>query len=222
MNLASLTTKDKCILLLMPPAGKKGVSYEEKRKRTMDFLMEKRDFFMLRELEKLLPKEKGIVSQSVKDIVQSLVDDRLINCEKVGPSNYIFSFPSTALKCRTAKRDSLEAELLKLKALEEDLVRQEGDALVGREDGPERFDLVTRLTQLEGSTAEMRKELDQFREMDPDLYEERRKLLDSAKEACIRWTDNIFTLQSHCSKVFGVSSADFNSSFEIPNDLDYI
>jgi predicted nuclease with TOPRIM domain len=121
-----------------------------------------------------------------------------------------------------SKRDSLQAELGKLRALEEEMARQETEALVGREEGPERAALMGELCELEASNAKMRDELEQFREMDPDLFEERRRLLNAAKEACTRWTDNIFTLQSHCSNVFGVSRADFGSSFEIPEDLDYI
>lgn len=61
-----------------------------------DFFMEKKDFFQLKDLEKMLPKEKGIVQQTVKDVLQSLVSDRLVNCEKIGTSNYFWSFPSTA------------------------------------------------------------------------------------------------------------------------------
>lgn len=63
-----------------------------------DFFYEKRDFFQLKELEKMLPKEKGIVAQTVKDVLQSLVDDRLVMAEKIGTSNYFWSFPSTAMQ----------------------------------------------------------------------------------------------------------------------------
>lgn len=206
----------------MAPGVRKGVSYEEKRKRTMDFLMEKRDFFMLRELEKMLPKEKGIVSQTVKDIVQSLVDDRLITCEKVGQSNFIYSFPSTALKCRVAKRDGLNAELEKLKALEVEMTRQETQALIGREESSGRTALAAELAELEKATKIMQEELESFREMDPDLFDERRKSMLMTKEACNRWTDNIYTLQSHCVGTFGVSRSDFSTSFEIPEDLEYV
>jgi len=58
----------------------------------------KKDYFQLKELERILPKAKGIVSQSVKEVLQSLVDDRLVQGEKVGTSNYFWSFPSTALQ----------------------------------------------------------------------------------------------------------------------------
>lgn len=63
-----------------------------------DFFYEKKDFFQLKELEKMLPKEKGIVAQTVKDVLQSLVDDHLVMAEKIGTSNYFWSFPSTAMQ----------------------------------------------------------------------------------------------------------------------------
>lgn len=45
------------------------------------------------ELEKIAPKEKGIIAQSVKDVVQSLVDDGLVDTDKIGTSIYFWSFP---------------------------------------------------------------------------------------------------------------------------------
>lgn len=39
----------------------------------------------LKELEKLGPK-KGVISQSVKDVVQSLADDDLVSKDKIGTS----------------------------------------------------------------------------------------------------------------------------------------
>jgi len=62
-----------------------------------DYFLEQRDFFTLKDMEKAMPKLKGIVLQSVKDVLQSLVDDRLVNSEKIGTSNYYWAFPSTAL-----------------------------------------------------------------------------------------------------------------------------
>lgn len=37
------------------------------------------------------------VTQTIKDIVQSLVDDSLVEMEKIGSSNYFWSFPSKTL-----------------------------------------------------------------------------------------------------------------------------
>lgn len=41
--------------------------------------------FQLKELEKSGPK-KGVITQSVKDVVQSLVDDDLVSKDKIGTS----------------------------------------------------------------------------------------------------------------------------------------
>ena len=40
--------------------------------------------------------QQGITLQSVKEVVQSLVDDDLVHQEKIGSSNYFWAFPSEA------------------------------------------------------------------------------------------------------------------------------
>ncbi|EKM54279.1 uncharacterized protein PHACADRAFT_146090 [Phanerochaete carnosa HHB-10118-sp] len=72
----------------------RGLSAEEKRVRLLEIFHETKDFFQLKELEKLGPKMKGIVSQSVKEVLQSLVDDGLVQADKIGSSNFFWSFPS--------------------------------------------------------------------------------------------------------------------------------
>ena len=55
-----------------------------------------KDFFQLKELEKLCQREKGITSMSVKDILTSLVDDDMVDTDKIGTSVYFWAFPSKA------------------------------------------------------------------------------------------------------------------------------
>ena len=59
------------------------------------YLLQK-DFFQLKELEKLCQKEKGITSMSVKEILQGLVDDGMVDTDKIGTSVYFWAFPSKA------------------------------------------------------------------------------------------------------------------------------
>lgn len=72
---------------------RKGVSFEEKRIRLLQLFYEKKEFFTLKELEKIAAKEKGIVAQAVKDVLQTLVDDELVRSEKIGTSVYFWIFP---------------------------------------------------------------------------------------------------------------------------------
>ncbi|PJF17754.1 mnd1 recombination and meiotic nuclear division, partial [Paramicrosporidium saccamoebae] len=180
----------------------KNLSFEEKRKRMGDYFLEKRDYFQLKELEKHLPKEKGIVQQSVKEVLQTLVDDRLVNLEKIGTSNYYWSFPSTALQ--TAELEKYERQSTELK-------KQVSEALASRPDGAERETLINDLEALKKLNHEYSTELEQFKEMDPDLFEQKN-----------RWTDNILTLQSHCANSFNLSRSDFASQFGLAEDFDYV
>ncbi|TNM85749.1 hypothetical protein fugu_008020 [Takifugu bimaculatus] len=83
---------------------KKGLSLEEKRTRMMEIFFETKDVFQLKDIEKIAPKTKGISPMTVKEVLQSLVDDNMVDCERVGTSNYYWAFPSKALharKCQT-------------------------------------------------------------------------------------------------------------------------
>lgn len=77
--------------------SKKGVSAEEKKNRLLQLFYEKGECFQLKELEKIAPKEKGIIANSVKDVLQKLVDDDLVDTEKIGTSIYFWAFPRSVL-----------------------------------------------------------------------------------------------------------------------------
>jgi len=47
---------------------KRGLSLDEKRAKIMEVFYEKKEFFLMKELEKIGPKEKGVISQSVKEV----------------------------------------------------------------------------------------------------------------------------------------------------------
>ncbi|KAG7276809.1 hypothetical protein CRUP_008759 [Coryphaenoides rupestris] len=87
---------------------KKGLSLEEKRSRMMEIFFETKDVFQLKDIEKIAPKTKGITPMSVKDVLQSLVDDNMVDSERVGTSNYYWAFPSKALHARKRKLQDLE------------------------------------------------------------------------------------------------------------------
>lgn len=94
---------------------KRGLSLEEKRDGMMALLFEKKDVFQLKDLEKIAPKEKGITAQSVKDVVQSLVDDNMVDTAKIGSSIYFWAFQSKALNNRKRKLEELRSVSSELK-----------------------------------------------------------------------------------------------------------
>ena len=52
----------------------------------------------------------GITSMSVKDVLTSLVDDGMVDTEKIGTSVYFWAFPSKASQARRKKLALVTAE----------------------------------------------------------------------------------------------------------------
>ena len=76
-------------------APKKGVSFDDKRLRLLE-IFARAEVFTLKEIEKIGSKEKGIVEQTIKDVLQTLVDDGLVETDKIGAGNFYWALPSTA------------------------------------------------------------------------------------------------------------------------------
>jgi hypothetical protein len=84
--------------------GKKGLSFEEKRKRMLEIFKDDQSFFHLKDIEKLGTK-KGIIFQTIKEVLDSLVGDSLVEVDKIGSSNFYWSLPS---KIYQVKKNNLE------------------------------------------------------------------------------------------------------------------
>ncbi|CAN7986049.1 unnamed protein product, partial [Ixodes pacificus] len=199
----------------LPMSKRKGVSAEEKRQRVLQLFYEKKDVFQLKELEKIAPKEKGVIAQAVKDVVQSLVDDGLVDSEKIGTSVYFWSFPSKAISTRKRKIEDLKAKLedvcKKLKAVE----TQVDKVQAGREDSSERTQLLGTLAETEAECQALKAQVQQHRDCDPEVLEEMKAQAVTAKEAANRWTDNIFGIKSWAKNKFFIEESLLNKQFSI-------
>jgi hypothetical protein len=103
---------------------KRGLSIEDKRKGMMEIFYEKKDFFQLKELEKIAPKEKGIVQGTVKDVIQGLVDDGMVDTDKIGTSVYFWAFPSKAANTKKQKLVQLETRQEEVKKMRMELEKK--------------------------------------------------------------------------------------------------
>ncbi|KAJ0745624.1 putative mnd1, HTH domain-containing protein [Helianthus annuus] len=99
----------------------------------LQIFYDSQDFYLLKELEKLGPR-KGVISQSVKDVVQSLVDDDLVSKDKIGTSVYFWSLPSCAGNQLRNVSKKLESELESSRKRHVELVDQCESLKKGRED----------------------------------------------------------------------------------------
>ncbi|CAK9813593.1 Meiotic nuclear division protein 1 homolog [Anthophora plagiata] len=187
----------------------------------LQLFYERKEFFTLKELEKIAPKEKGIVVQSVKDVLQALVDDGLVRSEKIGTSVYFWTFPGeniTAVEHRIseATKKIVEAEF-KLQKLREACEREK----VGKEDTEERQALLQELEELKVKENQLKLQITKFSDADPEAIAKIEEKAQEYKEVTNTWTDNIFAIQSWCKNKFDISQECLNKQFNIPNDLDY-
>ncbi|KAK5899204.1 meiotic nuclear division protein 1 homolog isoform X1 [Pseudochaenichthys georgianus] len=201
---------------------KKGLSLDEKRSRMMEIFFETKDVFQLKDIEKIAPKQKGITPMSVKDVLQSLVDDNMVDSERVGTSNYYWAFPSKALHARKNKLEDLENQISEAKQRKASVQKAVEKAKVGRQDTKERGSLLKELQALREERTQLQAELEKYRECDPEVVEEMRKSNGVAKDAVSRWTDNVFAIKSWTKKKFNFDDSRMNKAFGIPEDFDYM
>uniref|UniRef100_A0A8C5DVK8 Meiotic nuclear division protein 1 homolog n=1 Tax=Gouania willdenowi TaxID=441366 RepID=A0A8C5DVK8_GOUWI len=169
---------------------KKGLSLEEKRTRMMEIFFDSKDVFQLKDIEKIAPKSKGISPMTVKDVLQSLVDDNMVDCERVGTSNYYWAFPSKAVHARKHKLEELQKQASEAKQRKESLQKAVEKAKIGRQDTKERSSMLKELQALREERTQLQAELEKYRECDPEVVEEMRKSNVVAKEAVSRWTES--------------------------------
>ncbi|XP_057326140.1 meiotic nuclear division protein 1 homolog [Microplitis mediator] len=200
----------------------KRVSLDEKRSRMLQLFYEKREFFTLKELEKIAPKEKGIVLQSVKDIIQALVDDGLVQTDKIGSAIYFWAFPGeniTTIEKRIAETGkNIVAAEFKLQKLDSEIQKLQE----GKDNIEEVKKIIEQIEQLKAKEVEIKSQIAKFSDHDPEIIEQLSKKTDKYKEAANTWTDNIFAIQSWCKNKFDINTEALNKQFRIPEELDYM
>ncbi len=161
--------------------------------------------------------------QTVKEVVQSLVDDNLVDTDKIGTSVYFWAFPSKAMAVRTAKLTETKDRVEQLKKKSKDLDVKLTEMESSREDSDERTQLLEDLAKAEAKRDTLRAEVKKYEGCDPEVLHRLESETKMAKEAVNRWTDNIYAVQSWIGKRFpSINVNDMNKQFEIPDDLDYM
>eukprot|EP00347_Sterkiella_histriomuscorum_P013010 403366359 len=202
---------------------KKGLSFEDKRQKLLEVYYEKKEALNLKEIEKWGPK-KGIVLQTVKDVNQSLIDDNLVQTDKIGAGAFFWALPSQGLNVRKqlfqeydnkiekAKQDIKETKDLIERAL------QERDNKDGTRDK-----LQEQLSKLQKEKAEVDSQLKNYERSDPKIIQKMEDDSAISKQAANRWTDNLYIIMQWIQQSKpNCTEKDLESNFPIFRNLDYI
>ncbi|XP_012258729.2 meiotic nuclear division protein 1 homolog isoform X2 [Athalia rosae] len=201
---------------------RKGLSADEKRVKMLQLFYEKKEFYQLKDLEKIAPKEKGIVAQSVKDITQTLVDDGLIDTAKIGTSIYFWSFPGKSIKANEKKIEDITQNLLELEIKLAKIHQEILNEKTGKEDTIARQKIMQEITMLQRKESQLQNEVAKHGENEPETIAQMSETAQKYKDAVNVWTDNVFAIQRWCKNKFDISETDLNKQFNISRDLDYI
>ncbi|EJW04400.1 hypothetical protein EDEG_01364, partial [Edhazardia aedis USNM 41457] len=199
----------------------KRMTIDEKREKLLSILQRERNFFTLKELEKLSSKA-GINEQSFKDVLQSLIDDNIVFVEKLGSSNYYWSFSKDDGKIAESRHEDVikeNSELLqKLQSLEETFKLEK----VGREQNEKRDQLIQNYINLKEKIEQQEKDLSKFSLCDPKAYDKKMKEVEDFKVSINKATDNLFALQSYVCEKFNLENKEFYSQFGLDEEMDYV
>lgn len=171
----------------------KGVSFEEKRRRMLEIFKEDPSFFHLKDIERLGTK-KGIIFQSIKDVLDSLLGDSLVETEKIGASNFYWALPSKIYQVKKANLDRNRETIENLEKEIEAVRAKIKEAKALRKQTDERANKLEELEELRKKINEAQKSLDAFWKNDPERVQ---TLIDDTKQLNNlndTWKDNIYTI----------------------------
>lgn len=199
----------------------KGTSLEEKKDRLLEEMLKRGEIYSNKTIE-TLSKPTGISTMVIKNVLQALVNEDLVDSEKIGASTYYWCFASK--RSQTAR-----TELARLqKALEEQTnfiekatVRIE-ELKIGREETEERASLLKEKMDLQVRLEEQRGTFRDLLKNDPDVAQKLRNYIDIAKQEANLWTDNIFCLQKYMLNKLHMDKKTVTAALGTSGDFDYI
>jgi hypothetical protein len=184
----------------------------------------------------------GMAQNSIPDIHQALVDDGAIEKEKIGGSNYFWSFSTKKDRLAQIQHETTlkNIDALKLKVQEASV--KLADAKRGREEeeedttpsttsttetkndasdgGPSRAKKLMRLSDLSKRKLNVQTELESLKENDPAALADLEKELQLVTSAAHRWTDNIFECKSYLVKKRGMDKKEAMKLLGITGNFD--
>jgi hypothetical protein len=166
---------------------------------------------------------------SIADINQALCDDGLVDKDKIGGSNYYWSFPAKKDRLLQLEHDDTLLKINELRSSVKDAEARLADAKRGREEedaiengggggddneeeggskNETRASKMARRVTLLAELARAQIELEKLKQNDPREIANLEKELTLVTDAANRWTDNIFSCKDYLVKKRGMMKAE--------------
>ncbi|OEU22823.1 meiotic nuclear division protein 1 [Fragilariopsis cylindrus CCMP1102] len=199
--------------------GTKRMNVEEKRKVIMGIYHKDQQVYTEKEILSVVAKA-GVNANSIPDIIQGLIDDALVEKEKIGGSNYFWSFKAKKDRMAQIQNEKTLKLIEELKPQVAEAEARLSDAKRVGDDGSGRAKKLARLSELGQQKNELEKELEKLKENDPAALADLEKELQLVIQSANRWTDNIFECKSYLVKKRGMEKKEANKFLQISADFD--
>lgn len=199
----------------------KKLTLDQKRQRLLEYMVKSDSVFLLKELEKSCPEKLGIVSQTVKEVLESLVNDNLVEGEKVGISTYFWIFPSKEFLKLSTKTKELDDEIESLRVENEEVSLRISNTEKVKGDSEEREILEKKFRNLSIEKKSLEEKIGSLTSFSIDTFKELEGKLGVMKDMVNVYTDNVFELVSRMQGLRpDMKTDDIYKHFGIPEDFD--
>lgn len=203
---------------------KKGLSFDEKKATLLGAMHAEASFYTLKELE-ALGKAKGVIPQAVKEVVEALGADGMVNNDRVGSQQIFWALKSDRACAMRGKKRRLEEELAKLQADRRKAVAEIEELGKSAEPVPSEEQASALLEKTAASKkrcVELKDQISTLRKCGPGRLNEMREQSVIAKQAANRWADNIEGVRTKVLRESRgeVKAGQFNQAFNLPEEFE--
>jgi hypothetical protein len=147
----------------------------------------------LKDLEKTLPSVGSINSMQVKEYIQSMLDENELTVEKIGASNWYWSFPSIELARRQSVLDSVRGDRDRVLSAVAEMRQRLEEARTSSciENAEERKILILAMADAVAVVHDLRADLDKYSGSDPVELDSMRSKIERAKGEAELFTEQI-------------------------------
>lgn len=201
--------------------ARKGVSAEEKVNKVVDFFLEKPDVYVVKELEKKLPKATGISSMLIADLVKRVVDDNLIHTERLGNIRVYWAFPNDERHFFACENEKIQMTIESYREENGRKMRHLEEVRKTKEDSAERRLLLGEYMSLKARTEELERIKWLSESHSVEEFQKMGAAVDSLRSLINKVTDDIFTMKGFMCNKYDLDKKEFNTNFNIREDMDY-
>lgn len=199
----------------------KGTSLDEKKARLLEQMLQTGEIYSNKTIE-ALSKPTGISAMIIKQVLMELVNEDLVDSEKIGTSTYYWCFASKRSQTVLSQKSKLEEGIQQMKKEIQSLEKDIAGLQSGREESEERTLLLQRQADLQAKIKEQRERFKQLSKNDPEVAQRLKDFTKTAIEQANLWTDNVLGLKKHLVEKYGMDPKLVSNQLGITADFDYL